>query len=371
MIFLAIIIFILILGLLIFVHELGHFVMAKRAGMRVEEFGFGFPPRIFGLRKNGTLYSLNWIPLGGFVKILGENGESAEPDSFAAQSALKRFSVLIAGVSMNAVLAWLLISVGLTIGLPTLISEGETLPNSARQQEPKVTILHVEPQAPASEADLKNGDVIVSIDGRNFSRIEEVQDYTTAQAGRRLVYIIQRGSRQHEISLIPRVNPPAGQGPIGVVLGLVAKVSYPWYEAVWRGITSTLSLIVQIVLAVGALLKDVFTERSLVGSLTGPIGIAVLTRDATALGLAHVIYFTAVLSVNLAIINALPFPALDGGRVLFLLIEKLRRKKLNIKVEHYANTIGFALLIMLMIWVTFRDVDRYSEQFKKLFERMF
>jgi len=367
----TILIFIVILGLLIFVHELGHFIMAKRAGMKVEEFGFGFPPRLFGFKWKDTLYSINWIPLGGFVKILGEDGDNNEQGSFASKSAFRRFSVLVAGVAMNMIFAWVLISIGFMIGLPTLIDEDQTFPAGAKVGESSVTVLFVEPETPAYKEGLRAGDIIVALDGNQFSQVNEVQDYSTIKAGQPIVYEIIRGDDTLEVTIIPRVNPPEGQGAIGIALGLAAKVSYPWYKSIYLGFGQTLSLTKQIFVALGALVQSLFSDRALLGSLTGPVGIAVLTRDVAKLGFANLLQFTAVLSVNLAIINILPLPALDGGRVFFLIVEKLRRKKMRPIIEGYANTVGFFLLIALMVWVTVKDVGKFSEQFGNFFGRIF
>ena len=370
MIFLTIIIFVLVLGVLVLAHELGHFAVARLVGMRVEEFGFGFPPRIASFKRGDTVYSINLIPFGGFVKILGENGESAEADSFASQSALKRFFVLLAGVTMNVVLAWVLFSLALTLGIPTVISQGETLPGNARLSEPAVTILLVEPDGPAAAAGMRPGDAILAISGERVTALQTALDITSQKAGQQLIYEIKRGNEIIDIRSIPRSQPPVGQGPLGITLGLVARVSYPWYEAVYRGVGATVSLGIQIVIAFIYLIAGFFSGHSEAGSLTGPIGIAVLTRDAAKLGFVYVLQFTALLSVNLAIINVLPFPALDGGRIFFLVMEKVRGKKLNLKLENYTNTIGFFLLISLLVWVSIRDVRNFSGQLTSLWHRI-
>lgn len=370
MILITLLVFILILGLLIFVHELGHFIVAKRSGMEVEEFGFGFPPRIIGIKKRGTIYSLNLIPLGGFVKILGEDGHEHGPGSFGSKPALNRFAVLVAGVSMNFILAWLLLSIGLTLGLPTLITEGERLPDSATIKDSYVTVLYVDEESPAAAVGVRSGDAIVSVDEKQFKTIQGVQDYTSLRAGQQLDYTFIRGEQEFMVSIIPRANPPEGEGPIGVLLGQVGKVSYPWYESIYKGLTSAASLAVRIIVAIGTLLRNLFADGSALASLTGPVGIAVMTRDAINLGAVNVIYFTAVLSLNLAILNILPFPALDGGRIVFLIVEKIRRKKIATVFEHYANTFGFLLLILLMIWVTIRDVGKFSGEISGVWDKL-
>jgi regulator of sigma E protease len=370
MILLTILIFIAILGLLVFVHELGHFVMAKRAGMRVDEFGFGFPPRIFGVKRGETTYSINLIPLGGFVKIMGEDGsENPDPSNFSNKSFLQRFGVLVAGVTMNVVLAWVLISIAMGIGAPTVVDQNTQLPASAIVEPSAVGVLEVATESPAQSAGVKAGDLILKINGQEVSSIQEVQNLTKERAGQVTAYTIKRGQDVLEISMTPRANPPAGQGALGIVPGEIAKVSYPWYEAPWRGLISTIGLIGFTLSAFWGLIEGLFQGANVGAALSGPVGIAVLTRDVAQLGLVYLMQFTAVLSVNLAIINIIPFPALDGGRILFLVIEKLRGKKMNAKAEVWFNTVGFVLLLTLMAGVTIHDFDKFNiiSRIKNLF----
>lgn len=360
-ILLTILLFIVILGLLVFVHELGHFVAAKRAGMQVEEFGFGFPPRVFGIKRGETIYSINLIPLGGFVRIVGEDGGSVEnPRSFSQKSFGRRLLVLLAGVLMNTIFAWVLISVGLAMGLPTIVGEGEQLPAGANMRGLAVGIVEISPSGPAAEAGIKVGDKIIKISGEEVRTIEDAQTITKKNAGNSTIYELRRGNDTIEKTIVPRVEPPDGQGPLGISLSSIALVSYPWYQAPIRGITATINLLVATVTGIATILGQWVTGKSVSAALSGPVGIAVMTRDIAALGLPYLIQFTAVLSINLAIINAIPFPALDGGRVLFLVIEKLRRKKLPQMAEQVANTVGFFLLLLLMAFVTYKDVTRLS-----------
>lgn len=355
-----------------FVHELGHFMMAKRAGMRVDEFGFGFPPKLFGIKKGETLYSINLIPLGGFVKILGEDGtDSEDPRNFTNKSFWQRFAVLIAGVSMNVIFAWVLLSIGMVLGLPAVIDEDEQLPKSAHVKNASVGIIDLAENSPATTAGIKLGDRIIKIDDQPVSSIQDAQTLTKARVGQQTTFVIKRGSEEITKQITPRANPPEGQGPLGIALGSIAFVSYPWYEAPVRGLVALVNLVVLTMSAFGMIIGQFFSGQQVSGTLSGPVGIAVLTKDVTALGFIYVLQFTAVLSANLAIINAVPFPALDGGRVLFLIIEKLRRKKMPAKAEQWANATGFILLILLMVVVTVKDVGHYSAQFKNLFQRIF
>lgn len=368
----TIVTFVLILGLLVFVHELGHFIMAKRAGMGVEEFGFGFPPRLFGIKKGETVYSVNLIPLGGFVKILGENGDATEPKSFANKGFWARFSVLIAGVTMNVILAWFLIAIGMTVGLPTAIEEGAQLPSYAKAGSAQILIGEVSENSPAAQAGIKMGDSIYKINGTEITSIEQTQILTNENVGKPTVYEFKRGNTTLTKTLTPRSDPPEGQGPLGLAsLATVAKVSYPWYISIGKSLEATLGLIWATLSAFGTIIGRLFTSEPVGAVLSGPVGIAVLTRDVAQLGMIYLLQLTVVLSINLAIINAVPFPALDGGRILFLIIEKLRGKKMNVRAESYANAIGFMLLILLMVFVTIQDVTRYSEGFKNLFSRIF
>jgi len=365
---LAIVAFIIILGVLVFVHELGHFVAAKRSGMRVDEFGFGFPPRLFGIKRGETTYSINLIPLGGFVKIVGEDGgEATDVRSFGNKPAWQRAIVLIAGVAMNAILAWFLISLALGLGLPSVVGENEQLGGSAKIRNVSIGILDVQAGSPADIAGIKPGDTISKINFEPIISVQQVQDATKVDAGKPTVYTIKRGKEVFEKTLTPRVNPPAGQGALGVGLASVGYVSYPWYIAPIKGFVAVYNLVALTVTTLIGILGQVFRGQHVSAALSGPIGIAILTKDVTQLGFVYLVQFTAVLSINLAIINIIPFPALDGGRVLFLFIEKIRRKKMSISTEQWINTAGFLVLIGLMVLVTFMDVSRYSSKFHNLY----
>lgn len=371
MIWLAILVFIFILGLLVFVHELGHFVMAKRAGMRVEEFGFGFPPRLFGIRRGETIYSINWIPLGGFVKITGEDGgPSDDPRAFSNKSLGRRFGVLVAGVLMNFLLAWFLMFLSfLTIGVPTEITPELDL-SRARLSEIEISVIAVQKDTPASVAGFKSGDVILGIDGLKFETIEDMIEYAKSKAGTPVLYELKRGKEIFTRQVVPRQNPPPDSGPVGFAPAKIAIVKYPLAQALPYSWNVFLGRTVGILGAFGALIKSLFTSGQLIEGISGPVGIAVLAKDFTVLGWPYLMQFAAILSLNLGIINSVPFPALDGGRILFLVVEKIRGARL-VKVERVANTAGFLLLLLFLFIVTIGDFEKYSQQFKNLFMRMF
>jgi len=360
--FLAIVVFILVLGLLIFVHELGHFVLAKKAGIKVEEFGFGFPPRIFGIRKGETLYSLNLFPLGGFVKIYGEiRKEGKDPlrkRAFYSQSALTRAGILVAGVTMNIVLAGLLLGLGHFIGLPALIDDSQ----ADNLDSVKVQILQVAFDSPAEQAKLKTGDTISELryedESISISTVRQVQSFVNLHKGEEITLIAQRGDQVLEKQIVPREDHPEQEGPLGISLARTAIVSYPWYEAIVRGFISAFTLTWAIMVAFSGILWQLMTSGHLAVEIAGPVGIFDLTNQAAQLGFIYVLQFTAILSINLAILNALPIPALDGGRLLFLIIEKIKGSPISQKVERISQLVGFSLLILVMIAITWRDIAR-------------
>lgn len=361
---LTIIVFILILGLLIFSHEFGHFVAAKKAGMKVEEFGFGFPPRIFGIKKGETIYSINLFPIGGFVKIHGEQRPKKpgvfkeDGRAFYNRPIWQRAIVLVMGVIMNLFLAAVLLSIVHGIGAPTIIEERV----EQNVRDIQIQIIEVAANSPAEEAGIKMGDAIkqLVINDSRFIIYEvgDVQRLVARHAGEEITLFIKRGDEILEKILTPRISPPENEGPIGIALAKTGLVTYPWYLAIWQGFKTTGQLIVTFINLFYHLLKTLILKGVLIGEIAGPVGIAVLTSQITKLGLVYILQFTAIISINLAIINALPFPALDGGRLLFLAIEKIKRSPVSAKVENLFNSIGFALLIALMLLVTFRDIAK-------------
>ncbi len=360
----TILIFIIILAILVFVHELGHFATAKRFGMRVEEFGFGFPPRAKKLfEKNGTLYTLNWLPLGGFVKIKGESGDYRnEQDSFASKKAWQRLVVLVAGVTMNIVLAWALFTVGYSIGLPQVVDNA----NEKFIRDKSIQIIALEPDSPAIQADLQVGDKIISIDNNHYEDITEIQNYINSKNNQAVNLNIARGGNSFEKTITPTTNTAGERAVMGVALVKTGIISYPWYQALWEGLKTTIFTTWQIILAFGGMLKSLFITGSLGADIAGPVGIAVLTGQVVNLGFIYILQFAALLSINLAIINILPIPALDGGRVLFLAIEKIIRRPVNQKIEAIVHNIGFLLLMLLVVIVTFKDIGRFTSWWEKL-----
>lgn len=378
---LTIIIFFLVLGVLVLVHEWGHFFAARRFGVKAEEFGFGFPPRIIGFQRNvatqqtknrwriiwggrslteaekqgDTIYSVNWIPLGGFVKIKGENGEVRDKDSFIGKKIWQRAIILSAGVLMNIALAAVILIVGLMIGLPQIL---DNLPNNVKVSSRMIQIIDVLPDSPAARADFKSGDVIMDIDGQIFNDYAALQDFVDQRRDQVLTYKLKRGQDEMFMAVMPQVMSETGRGGIGIGIAEVGLVRYPWYLAVWEGLKSAVLLFWAIIIGFISLLSKVFSGQNVAAEVAGPVGIATLTGQMVAMGWVYVLQFTAILSLNLAVINILPIPALDGGRLLFLLIEKIKRKPIRQDVEAMVHNIFFIILLLLILLITFKDVAK-------------
>lgn len=354
-------IFIIILGILVLVHELGHFVMAKRAGMRVEEFGFGFPPRLFGIKKGETIYSINGIPFGGFVKIFGEDGREKENNqSFSSKSLGTRARVIVAGVVMNVILAFVLLSwgnmYGLRVGFMDEVAESNVT-------DRRVQIVQVANNSPADQSGLEMLDEIIGfrVEAREVTigSVKEVQKTIAENKGQPLIFKIRRDEKIIEKEIVPRLDPPPGEGAVGISLALTGVVRYSWYESIYQGARQTLILTTNTFMGYGQIIKNVFMAGSPGVELSGPIGIARFTGQAAKIGFIYILQLMALLSINLAVLNIVPFPALDGGRLLFLIIEKIKGSPLPKRAEALANSIGFSLLILLMIYVTTKDVLRF------------
>lgn len=356
----TLIIFAVVIGVLIFIHEFGHFFSARKLGIAVEEFGFGFPPRMFGIKRGTTTYSINWIPFGGFVKIKGEDGgDHAEKSDFASRPFGQRALVLASGVLMNALLGAVLLSLVFALGAPTDLS-GQ-LPSGARVSDARLEILDVVEDSSALRSGLMPSDSVLSVDGNTFTSIEALQQYNDGRSGQEERLVVRRDGEELVLSVTPEALPTSdGHAVWGVSLMPVGNVSLPWYRAIVEGGAQATTMLWQILVAFGLLLKNLIVYQTVPADVTGPIGIAALTGQVAQLGFVALLQFTALLSLNLAVLNILPLPALDGGRIAMAAIEKVRGKRITPRVETLVHSIGFYVLIGLIILITIRDVTRQS-----------
>lgn len=358
---LSILIAIFLLGFLIFIHEFGHFIVAKKEGMKVEEFGFGYPPRIFGKKIGETIYSLNAIPFGGLVKILGEEGASdeKEPRSFYSKPLWSRMKVVLAGVVMFWIMAYVILVFSHSFGIPTAIEDKAQVSNS------QVQILYVDKKSPAAKAGLKAGDVIenfkVGEENIKINTVEETQNLAKKYVEQEVLLGVLRGKQKLEISLIPRKNPPAGEGPLGIALSRVAIIKYPWHEAIWRAAYQTFNFTWFYITALLKIFSQLLSTGRAVGvEPAGPAGIIYFTMQAFQLGINYFLNFIFSISIALAVCNLLPIPSLDGGKLLFLVIEKVKGSPVKQKTELLITNVTFIILIMLMIFITVRfDIPRF------------
>ncbi len=332
---------IIALSVLIITHEAGHFFAAKMLGVKVEEFGIGIPPRIASFTRGGTRYSINALPFGGFVKLAGEFD-----GAFVTSPAWKRAVILVAGVFMNVVLAWALFSVVFMVGMSQ-----------------NLVIASVTSGSPAETAGVHMGDVILGAEsaGRTLDAPVTAERFIafTGGAGDSLELLVKRNGAEERLTLAPRENPPAGEGRLGLELVDMGVSREPFFLSMWHGAQAAVGGFVAVAVGFATLISRAFSEPGVLDAVSGPVGVFVVAKAAGALGAAYLLELTAVISVNLAVLNLVPFPALDGGRLLFVLFEKLRGKPLSARVHTWSNAVGFALLIALMVIVTVKDLGKF------------
>ncbi|HVT74986.1 MAG TPA: site-2 protease family protein [Candidatus Paceibacterota bacterium] len=363
-----IITFFIILAVLVLIHEFGHFYAAKRAGVRVDEFGLGFPPRIWGFKKGETLYSINWIPFGGFVKIFGENYEESvdaaasgasvvDPRSFVAKPRWIQCVILAAGIAMNVLFAWVLFSVAYMSGMTSGVSEHD----AKYIRDAHVIILDALPNSAAARGGLKEGDNVIAYRaGGATTSVESpatIQAITKQSGGKPITFEVDRLGARDFVTVTPDRTSDGGYA-IGVSMDVVGKADLPFYLAFWEGAKLTGRLFVNIFTGIFGLIRDALLGQADVSQLSGPVGIARLVGDASKLGFAYLMSFTAFISLNLAALNLIPFPALDGGRIIFVIVEAVRRKPISPKIANAVNAVGFGLLIVFMLFITYKDIAK-------------
>jgi regulator of sigma E protease len=367
----SILLFFLVLFVLILVHEWGHFIVAKKTGMRVDEFGIGFPPKLFGIKKGETEYTFNALPIGGFVRIWGENyedkvaadqGLEAAPvvdtsRAFASRPKWAQALVLVAGVTMNILFAWFLFSLTFMVGVPTAVEE------SAATDAAQLYVADVLPDSPA--AVLPAGSIVNQMQVGDQTIVSptpsEFTDFIAATAPAPITVSYTHSNQEYAVDITPAQNllPNAPeQYGVGVSLTMVETLSQSFPAALGNGFTATVDGLVSIVKGLYGLLSQAFVGEADFSQVAGPVGIVGMVGDAAAFGFTALLTFTAIISLNLAVINLLPFPALDGGRLLFVAIESVTKKQIPAVWAGRLNLVGFGILMLLMIAVTYNDIIR-------------
>ena len=338
--------FFVILLVAILVHEFGHFVSAKASGVTVEEFGIGLPPRIWGFKKGETLYSINWLPIGGFCKMAGEEDPDV-PGGLGEKSIKTRFLVLGAGSLLMLLLPLFLLPAAYMMPMERPLDDGG------------VRVDSISVGSPAEAAGLQAGDIFVSIDGQAVKTFDEIHDIVDNKAGTEVTLLLLRDGAEFETSLVPRAEEetPEGQGAMGVGMKYLTETRYyPFWQAIPRGLRDYGDVFVGIKNAIGSLVSG---EASVKDAVAGPVGIAQLTGEVAELGIEPLIRLAALICIILGIVNLLPIPGLDGGRLVFVAIEGLRRgKRISAQRENMVHLIGFAFLLALMVLVTYNDILR-------------
>ncbi len=372
----SIIIFLIVLAVLIFVHEVGHFWAARMFGIRVDAFKIGFGPKLFYWKRGETEYGVNLIPFGGYVKIFGEdpNAENIQgPDaarSFVHKARWKQVVCLAAGVVFNFIFAWILYAIVFVSGF-TASPDGLEQYSHLFKNE-RILITSVAKDSPAAKAGLKSGDTILYAETTAMNQMrgiskaqpnigQKVADIQAVIADNRDMPVAIAYERDGQTSIIgvkPADDIVPGKPAIGVSMGEAVDLKLPFFSAVKEGFVYTGVLIKETFLGLYNLIADIFRGQPDFTQVTGVVGIYGIVADAQHMGWTYLLMITAIISINLGVINLVPFPALDGGRILFVIIEAITRRRIPPNAANITNLVGFALLMLLMILVTWRDIAR-------------
>jgi len=342
--FIAILVAILVLSVIIIVHELGHFFAAKAVGVKVEEFGIGYPPRLLSFQWGETRYSLNAIPFGGFNKLVGEEDPSL-PRSLASKSIPARLLVISAGSIMNVILPLLLLSIAFMIPHNMVVGE--------------VTVKEVAPDSPAAAGGILAGDTLVSINGREIYSIYDLQRNTQLNLGKEVTLVVTHSDAStEEIRLTPRWKPPEGQGPTGTTVSMEEWQVIPQSTPFWQVIPQAFSAFGEtFILYKNGIITLIIGAAP--ATMVGPVGMVQMTAEVASAGISPLLEFAAMLSLLIAIFQLFPLPALDSGRIAFILLEWVRRgKRVPARVEGMIHLVGFFLLLAVMLAVTYQDIVR-------------
>jgi regulator of sigma E protease len=361
----TVIIFIIVLAVLIFVHELGHFLLARWNGIRVDAFKIGFGPKLLSWKRGETEYGINLIPFGGFVKIHGENPDDDSingPDkerSFVHKNRWRQTSVLVAGVTFNFLFAWLLYIIVFNVGV-TATSDGfEKYKNNFTNN--RIMITDISAGSPSDIAGLKVGDVITSVhgvDGSIVSKVSDIQNAINTSQGKPIVFDFKHGGTDRSIELTPKSGIIEGKYAIGIAMQDVADLRLPFFTSIYEGAHYTVVMIRDTIVGLATFIGNIFSGTAKFSDVSGPIGIAGIVGNAAELGFTYLLMITALISINLGVINLIPFPALDGGRTLFVCLEGIIRRRIPVKFFNVVNIIGFSLLMLLMVVVTYKDIAK-------------
>lgn len=351
-----IVVAILLFALLVIVHELGHFLVARRNGVEVEEFGIGFPPRVFSTERGGVRYSLNLIPLGGFVKMKGESDSDRRPGSFGVASLWAKTKIMLAGVGMNMVAAFVILLVLAVTQLPTLIPGQFQIESDRTIVEQGVAVRSVSENSPAEAADMRAGDMIVRVADTEIMSAQQLVDTTGRLAGKEIDIVLERNQESYTRTL----TLGEGEAPLGVAPAELETNRYTWAAPIVAFVV-TWQIAGLLLVTVGGIIVELLSGAGSAAAeeLVGPIGIVFILQNISGLGVAYLWAIVVNISVALAVFNALPIPALDGGRLAVIAGARALRKQLTEQVENTIHGTGFLALIGLIILISYLDVQRF------------
>jgi len=362
--FVTLLVFLLVLSVLVYVHEFGHYFVARRNGVRVHEFAFGFRPRLFAKKIGQTEYAINAVPLGGYVRLHGEQPEETGPDSFRSKTIFQRFQILVAGALMNLLLAWLVLCGLFISGFDPLMPGIAANPFISSTQQ--VNVVRALPNTPAAAAGLREGDIIRSVNGRLVATDQEFVALVSNQKGKEVTLVINRAGIDQSLTLTARQNPPAGEGALGVAIRSSGEVRSSVIAAPVAALYETGRIIGLSAKGVIDFGKNLLVRGKVSEDVTGLIGIGALTGVTRRLGVEYLLQLVAVVSIGLGVINLFPILPLDGGHIAALCYEKLAGRPLNERQLGGLAAAGLALVFALFVIVTYKDIVRFQ-----VLERLF
>ncbi|MBI5140505.1 MAG: site-2 protease family protein [Candidatus Vogelbacteria bacterium] len=364
----SLLLFLIILAVLVLSHEFGHFLVAKLFGVRVDEFGFGFPPKLFSFKKGETEYSLNLLPFGGFVKIFGEDkseGDREAGRSFLHQSNSVQASIIVAGVLFNFLLAWALLSIGFMWGLSVPADWSEM---GQGVEDPRLLITDVLEGSPADKAGIKvNDNIIYAVSKDSALQLPKVQEFVNfinEHSGEELIIGFQRDTGKgfgdtQVLMITPKEGLVPDRAAIGVGLDMIGILRLPVHKAIYVGAIATYRLTVNTIYGLYSFASGfIFDGTSSFESVSGPVGLIGMVGETASMGFSYLLSLVALISINLGVLNIVPFPALDGGRLLFIIIGAIKKKPIRAEIQNYINIFGFAFLLLLMFMITWSDLAK-------------
>jgi len=356
--FVTLLVFLAVLGVMVFVHELGHFLVAKKAGVRVEEFAFGFRPRLWARTIGETTYAINVIPLGGYVKMYGEQEGEIGPGSYRSKGAKARLAILLAGSTMNLLMAWVILTVLFATGFEPFFPNAST--NPYINTSPHVVVGQVADASPAQSAGLKIGDELLAVNGTTITASQQFVDLINGFKGSLVTVDLKRDGQLLAVTLTPRITAPAGQGSLGVAIGETGQVKSSLVKAPLAALYETGRIIGASAAGFGNFIRQLVVKQQVSDQVTGLIGVGALTGVARRLGFSYLAQLVALISVGLGVVNLMPILPLDGGHIAVVVYEKIARRKLSERQFSIFATAGLAFILLIFVVVTFKDVMRFN-----------